>query len=186
MSPVSIGVLAISMSVDAFIAALGKGAGGSRPGFGTALRTGAIFGAVEAVTPLIGWAAGMAASRRVEAVDHWIAFALLAAVGLHMVFQAMTREPEEDSSARTGWSTVATAIGTSIDAMAVGVSLAFLDVNIVVIAAAIGAATLVMSSTGMLAGRFLGRRFGRIAEILGGVALFGLGTLILAEHLSAA
>jgi putative Mn2+ efflux pump MntP len=78
---------------------------------------------------------------------------------------------------------LATAIGTSIDAMAVGVSLAFLSVNIIVIALAIGAATTIMSTTGILAGRFLGARFGRYAEIVGGLALIGLGASILYEHL---
>lgn len=184
MSPISIGVLAVSMSVDAFIASVGKGAAARRPSFGNAIRTGAIFGVVEAITPLIGWAAGVAASQYVEAVDHWIAFVLLAAVGLHMVFQAWTRAEEEDRP-QTLWTTMMTAVGTSIDAMAVGVSLAFLDVNIFVIAIAIGLTTMAMSSTGMLAGRFLGSRFGRVAETVGGVALFGLGAAILFEHLSA-
>ena len=78
-----------------------------------------------------------------------------------------------------------TAIGTSLDAMAVGVSLAFLDVNIFLIALVIGLTTMMMSSAGILAGRFLGRRFGRIAETIGGVALFGLGLMILIEHLTA-
>ncbi len=184
MSPVSIGVLAVSMSVDAFIASLGRGASGPRPGIGQALKTGAIFGLVEMVTPLIGWAAGMAASQHVAAVDHWIAFALLAAVGCHMILQALS--PQEDKApAATFWATIATAVGTSLDAMAVGVSLAFLEVNILVIAVAIGVATLVMSSTGVLAGRFLGRRFGRLAETFGGCALIGLGALILYEHLTA-
>ncbi|MFC3181906.1 manganese efflux pump MntP [Cypionkella sinensis] len=184
MSPISIGVLAVSMSVDAFIASLGKGAATTRPSFRTALKTGAIFGVVEMITPLIGWAAGVAASQYVQAVDHWIAFALLAAVGAHMLLQALTRKPEE-LRASSLWTTVVTAVGTSLDAMAVGVSLAFLDVNIMVIAVAIGAATMVMSSTGILAGRYLGQRFGRVAEALGGVALFGLGALILFEHLTA-
>ncbi len=78
-----------------------------------------------------------------------------------------------------------TAIGTSLDAMAVGVSLAFLDVNIFPIALGIGGTNMMMSAAGILAGRFLGRRFGRIAETIGGVALFGLGLMILIEHLTA-
>ncbi|MCA2012645.1 manganese efflux pump MntP family protein [Cereibacter sphaeroides] len=186
MSPIAIGVLAVSMSVDAFIASLGKGASSPRPSWGTALRTGAIFGVIEALTPLIGWAAGIAASQAIVAIDHWIAFALLAGVGLHMVLQAWRAGDAPASGQATLAATVITAIGTSLDAMAVGVSLAFLDVNIVVIALAIGLATMVMSSTGVLAGRFLGRRFGRWAETLGGIALFGLGAMILVEHLGAA
>lgn len=185
MSPISIGVLAVSMSIDAFIASVGKGAAAPRPNFRHALRTGAIFGVVEMLTPLAGWAAGIAASQYVAAVDHWIAFALLAAVGIHMALQAWTRDAGDAPAGTTLWRTIITALGTSIDAMAVGVSLAFLEVNIFVIAFAIGLTTMVMSSTGILAGRFLGQRLGRIAETVGGFALFGLGAMILFEHLTA-
>ena len=139
---------------------------------------------IEAITPLIGWAAGVAASRYVAAVDHWIAFALLAAVGTHMILQAQGAD-DHDAPSVTLWATVVTAIGTSLDAMAVGVSLAFLDVNIFPIALGIGGTNMMMSAAGILAGRFLGRRFGRIAETIGGVALFGLGLAILIEHLTA-
>ncbi|SLN70645.1 putative manganese efflux pump MntP [Aquimixticola soesokkakensis] len=184
MSPISIGVLAISMSVDAFIASVGKGASGPRPSFGHTLRTGMIFGFIEALTPLIGWGVGMAASQYVAAVDHWIAFILLSGVGLHMALHAGASD--EEAASTSMWKTIVTAVGTSIDAMAVGVSLAFLQVNIFVIALAVGATTMLMSSTGLLVGRFVGRRFGRIAEIIGGAALVGLGSLILWEHLSAA
>ncbi|MDN3711997.1 manganese efflux pump MntP family protein [Paracoccus cavernae] len=185
MSPIAIGVLAVGMSVDAFIASLGRGASGSRPSFALALRTGAVFGIIEALTPLLGWTLGVAASRYVEAFDHWIAFTLLAAVGLRMVMQALRRPEDETPAPASFWMLVATAVGTSIDAMVVGVSLAFLEVNIVIIALAIGLATMAMSTTGMLAGRFLGSRLGRIVEILGGLALVAFGTTILIEHLSA-
>lgn len=186
MSPVSVAILAFGMSVDAFIASIGRGAAAGRPGWGRALRIGAVFGLVEAVTPLIGWALGIAASRFVMAFDHWIAFALLAGVGVRMALHALGRgdDPVPQGSG-TGWALVATAVGTSIDAMAVGVSLAFLDVNIIVIALSIGLATMTMSTTGIMAGRFLGARFGRIAEVVGGVALVGLGCFILFEHLAA-
>lgn len=185
MSPLTIGVLAVSMSVDAFIASLGRGATGHRPGVLRALKTGAIFGTVEMVTPLIGWALGMAASTWVAAVDHWIAFALLGAVGAHMLLQALSRRGDEAAPATGLRATVLTAIGTSIDAMAVGVSLALLDANIFVIAVAIGFTTMVMSASGILAGRWLGRSFGRVMEVLGGIALIGMGGLILFEHLTA-
>lgn len=185
MSPISIGILAVSMSIDAFVASIGKGTTEDRPGLAMTLRTGAIFGAIEATTPLLGWLAGVAASQHVADVDHWIAFTLLAGVGTHMVLQAWTRA-ENDPRATTLWATIITAIGTSIDAMAVGVSLVFLQVNILVIAIAIGATTMVMSSAGLVVGRYVGSRFGRIAETLGGVALFAIGVMILCEHLSRA
>ena len=186
MTPITIGILAVSMSIDAFVACIGKGAAQGRTGVGQALRTGAIFGAVEAIAPLIGWGAGVAANRYVEAVDHWIAFALLSAVGLHMLFQALSRDSEAAPAPSSLWYTVLTAVGTSIDAMAVGVSLAFLQVNILVIAIIIGLTTMTLSTSGLLAGRLLGRRFGRVAEMLGGVALIGLGGSILLRHLGAA
>lgn len=187
MSPFSITVLAVSMSVDAFAVSVGRGAALGRPRLAEALRTGAVFGTVEAITPLIGWAAGLAASSLIEAVDHWVAFILLAGVGVHML-RAASRTPEPEAETPPGRSfglLLATAIGTSIDAMAVGVSLALLDVDIVVVALAIGLATFLMSSGGMLVGRLVGARLGRIAEACAGLALIGLGLSILHAHLGA-
>ncbi|WP_121065239.1 manganese efflux pump MntP family protein [Chachezhania antarctica] len=186
MTALSIGILAITMSIDAFIAALGTGASAVRPSLARALKAGLVFGLIEAVTPLIGWAAGVAAGPYVARVDHWIAFALLAAVGLRMILQA-TR-PDDGRPARPSaslWTTIVIAFGTSIDAMIVGVSLAFIDANIFVVAGAIGVSTMILSSTGILAGRYLGHRFGRVAEAIGGGALILLGASILASHLAA-
>lgn len=185
MSPVSIGLLAFVMSVDAFVASVGRGAGGVRPGLGGALRAGAVFGLVEMLTPLVGWSLGILASGYVEMIDHWIAFGLLAGVGVRMVLHAF-EPPQEDKRARLAfWGLVATAFGTSIDAMAVGVSMAFVEVNIMVVAAAFGVATLMMSTMGLLAGRVIGRRFGPVADVAGGLVLIGLGASILLKHLAA-
>lgn len=186
MSPFSVTVLAVSMSVDAFAVSVGRGAALGRPRVGEALRTGAVFGIVEAITPVIGWLAGLAASGFIEAVDHWIAFALLAAVGLHMLYAASRPADASADAAKAGRSftvLLATAIGTSLDAMAVGVSLALLDVEIVTVAIAIGLATFLMSSGGMLIGRLVGARLGRIAEAVAGAALIALGLSILYQHI---
>lgn len=188
MSFMAIIVLAISMSMDAFAVSVGRGAAMGKPRFSEALRTGMVFGIVEAITPLIGWAAGVAAASYISAVDHWVAFALLSVVGLNMLYAAIKGgdEADEKSGAKMSFMVlIATAVGTSLDAMAVGVSLAFLDVNILVIAAAIGLATFIFSSGGMLVGRLIGERFGRAAEGVAGVALFALGASILYEHLMA-
>lgn len=184
MSPFSVFVLAISMSADAFAASAGRGATLDRPRLSEALRTGAVFGIIEAITPVIGWAAGIAASGLVQAIDHWIAFVLLGVVGLHMIYGALRATRKSKEGGRSRAVLVATAIGTSIDAMAVGVSLAFLRVNIIVIAIAVGCATFVLSSGGTLVGRFVGERFGRIAEAAAGLGLFLIGLRILIEHLS--
>ncbi len=189
MSFMAIIVLAISMSMDAFAVSVGRGAALGRPSVREALRTGIIFGVVEAITPLIGWAAGMAAASSISAVDHWVAFGLLGAVGLNMLYSAFMGGDNAEDGAKPGSSflvLVATAVGTSLDAMAVGVSLAFLEVNIIVIAAAIGFATFLLSSGGMLVGRLIGERFGRFAEGVAGIALFGLGASILYEHIMVA
>ena len=125
-------VLAFSMSADAFAAALGKGAALDRPRLTEALRTGVVFGIIEAITPVMGWAAGLAASGYITAIDHWIAFALLAAIGAKMIWESARRSDARRKPSRNSLKIlVATAIGTSIDAMAVGITLAFIDANIV-------------------------------------------------------
>jgi putative Mn2+ efflux pump MntP len=173
-------IIAFSMSADAFAAALGKGAALDRPHLGEAIRTGLVFGIVEAITPVIGWAAGLAASAYITAIDHWIAFGLLAVIGGKMVWDSV-RRPVEEKRHSLGVLLI-TAIGTSIDAMAVGVTLAFLNVNIVVAAVAIGLATLVMTTIGVMVGRIIGGKFGRIAEALGGLGLIVIGGKILIQH----
>jgi len=183
MTSLAILLLAFSMSSDAFAAALGKGALLQRPNFGEALRTGVIFGTVEAITPVIGWAAGRVAAGYIAAFDHWIAFGLLAAIGAKLIWDSMRRPDGAEKPRQHSFGVLmVTAIGTSIDAMAVGVTLALLDANIIVNALAIGMATLVMTTMGVLLGRCLGRRFGRFAEAAGGVGLFLIGAKILVEH----
>lgn len=184
MTPFSIAVIAFSMSADACAAAIARGAQ-RKPSVAQALRAGLVFGAVETVTPLIGWTLGLAAASFVTAIDHWIAFVLLGIVGGKMIWEAARRDPDaaEEAPAGRGLATlVLTAIGTSIDAAAVGVTLAFLNANIVVIALAIGLATFTMATLGMLIGRAVGVRFGSAVELIGGFGLIAIGASILAEH----
>ena len=197
MHPLSILLLGIAMSTDAFAAAVGKGAAMRKPRFRDALRVGAIFGTIEAVTPVIGWALGLGAAAYITAWDHWIAFVLLGVLGLRMIREGVrglrsrdatvTGDAGDTATSSRGhgfWALAATGFATSIDAMAVGVGLAFLDVNIVVVAATIGACTLVMVTCGILLGRVLGTLAGQRAEIGGGVLLIAIGSVILYEHLS--
>ena len=186
MNLIPVILLAFSMSSDAFAAALGKGAALDRPKFREALRAGLIFGSIEATTPVIGWALGRAASRYIEAFDHWIAFGLLAGIGAKMIWDSFQRDAEAEKPERHSFMVLAlTALGTSIDALAVGVTLALIDANILINALAIGAATFLMTTTGVMVGRFLGSRFGKYAEGLGGGVLIAIGGSILARHLSA-
>ena len=185
MTPLAILILSLSMSTDAFAAAVARGAA-HRPAWPVALKWGLVFGLVEATTPLIGYGLGLLAAGYVQAVDHWIAFALLGLVGGHMIRESF-EAPDEDAAEtprRAGPAgLVLTAIGTSIDAAAVGVGLAFIGVNIWVVAAAIGVSTFILTSIGLRIGGAVGTRFGKRAELLGGIALIVIGTLILADHM---
>jgi len=186
MTPLSIAVLSMSMSTDAFAAAVGRGAA-HRPPVATAIRNGMVFGLIEAITPILGWAVGLVAAGFVEQVDHWIAFGLLGAVGAKMLWEAFQPVEEADAGARAAknglLALVATAVGTSIDAAAVGVGLAFIGANIWIIALSIGFTTFVFTTAGMLIGSAFGARFGKWAEGLGGVALIAIGASILVEHM---
>ncbi|MCA0395146.1 MAG: manganese efflux pump MntP family protein [Proteobacteria bacterium] len=186
MHPISILFLGLAMSTDAFAAAVGKGAAMQRPRWADALRTGLIFGVVEAITPVIGWALGSMAEQYIEDWDHWIAFALLSGLGLHMIWKALHADTEDSSPQRAGlWALALAGLATSIDAMAVGVGLAFIDVNILVVAITIGLCTFGMVTAGVMAGSALGALIGKRAEIAGGVILILVGMTIVYEHVFA-
>jgi putative Mn2+ efflux pump MntP len=177
MTPFSIAVLAS--------AAMSRGAS-TRPSVATAIKSGLVFGVIEAVTPLLGWALGLVTSSYIAAVDHWIAFALLGAVGVKMVVESIGRlgkAEDEERPRRAGLvALVLTATATSIDAAAVGVTLALVNVNIVNVALAIGLTTFTLATAGLLIGRAVGARFGPVVELIGGLGLIGIGTGILLEH----
>ncbi len=188
MNPISILLLGFAMSTDAFAAAIGKGAAMAKPRLGQAMRVGLIFGVIEAITPVVGWLLGKGAARYIEAWDHWIAFGLLLVLGLHMIWNALTPDPDEpvDEAKKHGLVGLAiTGLSTSIDALAVGVGLAFVDTSIAVVALVIGLCTFTMVTLGIMLGRVLGAMVGRRAEIIGGIILIGVGAVILYEHLSA-
>ncbi|HHL7186247.1 TPA: manganese efflux pump MntP [Klebsiella pneumoniae] len=178
-------LLAFGMSMDAFAASIGKGATLHKPKYSEAVRTGLIFGAIETLTPLVGWGLGMLASQFILEWNHWIAFILLVFLGGRMIVEGFRGDSDEACEAphRHGfWLLVTTAFATSLDAMAVGVGLAFLQVSIVTTALAIGCATFIMSTLGMMVGRFIGPLLGKRAEILGGIVLIGIGSEILWSH----
>jgi manganese efflux pump family protein len=184
MSLISNTALAFSMSADAFAASVAKGVKLKRPKLSGALRIGAIFGFVETLTPLIGWAIGIMASRYIEAIDHWVAFAILGGIGGNMVYESLKAAGEDEAreSHRLGV-LILTAISTSIDSMAVGVTLALVKVDIFVMAAMIGGATFLMATIGIMTGHYLGTRVGKLAELGAGLCLIAIGSKILLEHL---
>jgi putative Mn2+ efflux pump MntP len=181
-------LLSLAMSADAFAAAVGKGAALHKPQLREALRTGLIFGTIEALTPVIGWALGQIAAPYVTAWDHWIAFVLLGALGLRMIREALSKPEAAESkpSSHSFWILTMTGFATSIDAMVVGVGLALMGADIMVTAAAIGLSTFIMVTIGVMLGRVLGIIAGRRAEFVGGIILIGIGCLILYEHIGKA
>jgi manganese efflux pump family protein len=175
--------LAFSMSADAFAAALGKGAALDNPRLSEALRVGLIFGTIEAITPVIGWAAGVTASRYISAFDHWVAFSVLGVIGGKMIWESVHRaEGRQRPTQHSLGVLIGTAIGTSIDAMAIGVTLALIEANILVAALAIGGTTFALATLGIMIGRLIGAKLGRIAEAAGGTALILIGAKILLDH----
>ena len=183
MDLIAIFLIAVSLALDAFAVSVSSGI--SVPGFGwrQAVKMGCWFGAFQFLMPLLGWALGSSVSRYIEAVDHWIAFALLAILGINMLREARSGDTEE-ASASLGFRVMfAMAVATSIDALAVGVSMAFMPVDILSSAGIIGIVAFVLSVVGGLVGRRLGCLFQRRAELVGGLVLIGIGVKILCEHL---
>lgn len=178
-------LIALAMSADAFAAAIGKGSALHKPRFTEALKAGVIFGVIETLTPVLGWILGSVAAEYITGWDHWVAFGLLFCLGLHMIANGCTKREEVDTRPRkhSFWVLAITGFATSIDAMAVGVGLAFIDANILSTAAAIGLATMVMVTLGIMLGRVVGAMVGQRAEIVGGLILIGIGCAILANHM---
>lgn len=182
----SVVVLALALATDAFAAAVSRGAssrGQSR--FPLAMRVGLAFGFAQAVMPLAGWTLGVAFDRWMRDFDHWVAFVLLVAIGIHMLWASAHPDPQAGAApGRTGgWALATTAFATSIDAGAAGVTLPLLDPPVPISCAIIGAVTFVVSSVGIYVGAAAGGALaGRRAEVLGGVVLIALGIKILVEH----
>ena len=189
MNPLATALLAFSMSADAFAAAIARGASIGKTSHLQAAQIALTFGIVATLTPLLGYGAGTIAAPYIEAFDHWIAFGLLLVLGGKMIRESLspadgTTAPSNSNAAMPSkWLLLITAIATSIDSMIVGVSLAFLDVNIWFTALAIGSATTLMAVIGIKLGGVLDGIIGKRAELFGGMVLIGIGTFILFEHL---
>lgn len=182
----TLGALGASLSVDAFAAALGKGAQAPRTRWRDALRVGAVFGFFEALTPAAGWLLGYLVNDWIADWDHWVSFVLLAVIGGHMIVQSLrgvdAAEAAPAASETNYFRLMLTALATSIDAAAVGVTLALMDVNIAVACIVIGGVTCLVATGGVMLGKRVGPYLGNYAGIVGGVVLAGIGTAILLQH----
>ena len=183
MSFFSVLLIAVSMAMDAFAVSLGSGVKikeGPRPIFRLTFH----FGLFQALMPIIGWFFGNTIEPLVKDFDHWVAFGLLAFVGFRMIRSGLGNgEEEAQTDPSKGWTMVLLSIAVSIDALAIGLSLAFLGVSIWIPALMIGLVTSGLSWIGLRVGNGFGKRYGKSIEVFGGVLLIGIGVRIVISHL---
>lgn len=176
-------LIAIGLSMDAFAVSICKGLATGKVKVKHMLVTGFWFGFFQMLMPLLGYLLAKNFSSQIEAVDHWIAFALLAIIGANMIREGVKRDEEESSSSYSPSAMFPLAIATSIDALAIGVSFAFLSVDIIPAVSTIGICTFILSAIGVRLGSSFGAMFKGKAEIAGGAILILIGLKILLEHL---
>ncbi len=183
MSIVEVLLIAVGLAMDAFAVCLGAGTtrfvNGPRPVFRLSFH----FGLFQALMPILGWLSGSFVAQYISAFDHWIAFGLLAFVGGRMVRSGLDPEGEcHETDPSRGGTLIMLAIATSIDAFAVGLTLAMLDVNILYPAAVIGVVCAALSIADMVLGHRLGCTFGKRMEVVGGLILILIGLRVVISH----
>ena len=184
MSFTSIFFIALSMAMDAFAVSLGSGVKigpGPRPVFRIAFH----FGLFQALLPVIGWLFGSTIEPYIKNIDHWVAFGLLAFVGIRMIRSGFIKDNEVTTKDPSrGLTMVMLSIAVSIDALAVGLSLGLLGIAIWTPALVIGLVTGALSLIGLRVGNGFGKRYGKPVEVLGGLVLIGIGVRIVVSHLA--
>ena len=176
-------VIAVGLSMDAFAVSVCKGLSVSRVRPVHALTCGGYFGLFQGMMPLIGWLLGVRFQSIIVSIDHWIAFVLLGLIGINMIRESREDEEECLDCSFSFRAMLPLAVATSIDALAVGVTFAFLQVDIVPAVCFIGIVTFTLSTLGTWVGGIFGARFKSKAEFAGGAILMLMGTRILMEHL---
>ncbi len=179
-------LIGVGLSMDAFAVSLCKGLKMKKLNIGQGVIIALFFGGFQALMPAIGWFLGTRFEHLINSFDHWIAFVLLAFIGGKMIYEALT-EKDDDSETESGKLDIKElfimAVATSIDALAVGITFAFLQVNIGFAAALIGCTTFTISLGGVVIGNFFGAKYKSKAELAGGIILVAIGVKILIEHI---
>lgn len=176
-------LIAVSLAMDAFAVSIGKGLSLKSVQPRHAMSAGLWFGGFQALMPIVGFFLGSSLAHIVERVDHWIAFGLLALIGINMIRETLSDDDEAHDADFGFRKMLVMAVATSIDALTVGVTMAFLNVNIWVAAMVIGVVTFALSAAGVSLGSKFGTKVGTRAGIVGGAVLICLGIKILIEHL---
>ena len=175
--------LAVGLSMDAFAVSVCKGLATEKLSIKHMAAAGLWFGGFQALMPVLGYFLGAQFKEKITAVDHWIAFVLLGFIGINMIRESMEKEEVCPSAGVDPKTMFPLAVATSIDALAVGVTFAFLDVNIAAAAGFIGVTTFIFSAAGVKVGNVFGSRYKSKAELAGGIILVLQGIKILLEHL---
>lgn len=184
MTPLTLIFIALALAMDAFAVALAAGVSLAPVSKRQLFRLGFHFGLFQGLMPIIGWLAGLSVQSMITAYDHWLAFGLLSFVGGKMIFESFHDDEEKEKTDPTrGLTMVMLSIATSIDALAVGLSLAVIGVDIWTPALVIGLTASILTVTGMLMGGKIGMIWGKRVEVMGGLLLIGIGLKILADHL---
>jgi putative Mn2+ efflux pump MntP len=177
-------VIAFGLAMDAFAVSIGSGIAIKRLRIEHALRIAIFFGSFQAVMPVVGWLAGIGMKDFISGVDHWIAFGLLSSIGCKMIYESTKMEPGKKHINPLNTSVLLFfSIATSIDALAIGVSFAFLKLAIITPVVVIGVVTFGLSFLGVYVGNRMGHFFEQKIELAGGIILIGIGIKILVEHL---
>lgn len=176
-------LIAVGLSMDAFAVSICKGLSVKQASWKHSMTAGLYFGGFQALMPLFGYLLGVNFQAMITNIDHWIAFILLGFIGANMVREALSKEEEDLNASFSPKTMLPLAVATSIDALAVGVTLAFLQVDILPAVAFIGAVTFLFSAAGIKIGNVFGARYKSRAELTGGIILILMGAKILAEHL---
>lgn len=183
MSILTLFITAVGLSMDAFAVSVCKGLALKKITLKKACIVGLWFGGFQALMPLLGYLLGSQFKQSVEAIDHWIAFALLVLIGANMIKEALSGEDEKADDSLSVKTMLLLAVATSIDALAVGITYAFLRVEIIPAVSFIGVITFTLSAVGVKAGNVFGMKYKSRAELAGGIILILIGMKILLEHL---
>ena len=183
MGLIELFLIAVGLSMDAFAVSVCKGLAMPKCTFKKAAIVGLWFGGFQALMPAIGYILGAQFQEAIASIDHWIAFVLLALIGGNMIHEALDNDEEEADASLDVKTMFLLAVATSIDALAIGITFAFLKVNIIPAVCFIGSVTFIISFAGVKIGNVFGVRYKNKAEIVGGVILILLGLKILLEHL---
>lgn len=183
MSVIELFLIAVGLSMDAFAVSVCKGLSAEKTGVKHAALAGLYFGAFQFLMPILGYLMGFKFERLITNIDHWIAFALLGIIGGNMIKEAFSKDEDKPDSGFGFKAMVILAVATSIDALAVGITFAFLEVDIIPAAAMIGVTTFILSAAGVYIGNIFGAKYKAKAELAGGCILVLMGVKILLEHL---